>query len=118
MLLVLNHTFSCHIYINAVAQSVLEKSPLKLCGYDLNITPFVEEPMVKITGIRPELPQELLELFFESSKRSGGGIIKSIDIWLPVQTVIITFEDEEGTQSNRALVFVAKTVICTSDLGH
>ena len=92
----------CNVYANfdsfmlSVVKKVLERVPLTVCGCDLVITPFFQEPMVKISGVSRDMPSEIIELFFESAKRSGGGTVKNVDILLPAQTAIITFEDAEG----------------------
>ena len=52
--------------------------------------------MVKISGVSASIPEEMLELFFESSKRSGGGDIRNIDMFRLVEAAIITFEESEG----------------------
>ena len=77
---------------------MLRKGPLVLSGCELVITRYVEEPMVKISGINKQISQETLELFFENAKRSGGGDIKKIEMLLSMQAVIITYEDETGKQ--------------------
>ena len=84
----------------AGAQRVIDRSPLTLLQSqcELRVSPFVVEPMVRISGINEAVCQETLELFFESEKRSGGGEIKAVDIYLASQMAIITFENEEGNQ--------------------
>ena len=52
--------------------------------------------MVKVSGVSASIPEEMLELFFESSKRSGGGDIRSIDMFILTEAAIITFEESEG----------------------
>ena len=79
-----------------VALRVLEKCPLTLCGSELNVKPYLEYPMVKVSGVGASIPEEMLELFFESSKRSGGGDIRNIDLFTLTEAAIITFEESEG----------------------
>ena len=81
-----------------MVQRVLAKGPVTLSGRKPVITPYRENPMVKISGINKEIPHETLELFFENAKRSGGGNIQNIKLLLPIQTAIITYEDEAGRQ--------------------
>ena len=52
--------------------------------------------MVKVSGVSANIPEEMLELFFESSKRSGGGDIRNIDKFTLLEAAIITFEESEG----------------------
>ena len=52
--------------------------------------------MVKISGINTAISQEKLELFFENTKKSGGGDIKSVDMLPTMQMAIITFQDTAG----------------------
>ena len=79
-----------------VAQRVVQKSPLKVSGCELKISPFIVEPMVRVSGISRSISDDMLELFFESEKRSGGGDIKKIDKYPASDMVIITFDDEQG----------------------
>ena len=78
-------------------ERVLQKGPLSLAGCELTISQFVEETMVKISGIIQNISEETLELYFENTKRSGGGEIKHIDMLPSMQAAIITFEDAAGT---------------------
>ena len=88
-----------------VAQRVVQKSPVKVSGCELKISPFIVEPMVRVSGISRSISDDMLELFFESEKRSGGGDIKKIDKYPASDMVIITFDDEEG----RLLAFSVKS---------
>ena len=74
----------------------MQRGPLSLAGSELTISPYVEEPMVKISGVTQNISEETLELYFENTKRSGGGEIKSIDMFPSMQAAIITFEDTAG----------------------
>ena len=79
----------------AVAQRVLQRSPLHYAGCELKISPFLVEPMVRVSGISRSISDDMLELFFESEKRSGGGDIKKIDKYPASDMVIITYKEEE-----------------------
>ena len=83
----------------------MQKSPLKVSGCELKISLFIVEPMVRVSGISRSISDDMLELFFESEKRSGGGDIKKIDKYPASDMVIITFDDEEG----RLLAFPVKS---------
>ena len=78
------------------SQRVVDRSPHTLAQCTLKVTPFVVEPMVRISGINETMSEDFLQLFFESEKRSGGGETKEIDIFVALQMAIITFENEEG----------------------
>ena len=82
--------------IFSAVENVLQKGPLSLAGFELTISPFVEGPMVKISGISQNISEETLELYFENAKRSGGGEIKQIDMLPSMQAAIITFQDAAG----------------------
>ena len=77
-------------------ENVLQRGPLSLAGSELTIAPYVEQPMVKISGVTQNISEETLELYFENTKRCGGGEIKSIDMFPSMQAAIITFEDTAG----------------------
>ena len=77
-------------------ENVLQREPLSLAGSKLTIAPYVEEPMVKISGVNQTISEETLELYFENTKKTGGGEIKSIDMLPSLQAAIITFEDTAG----------------------
>ena len=74
----------------------MQRGPLSLAGSELTIAPYIEQPMVKISGVTQNISEETLELYFENTKRSGGGEIKSIDMFPSMQAAIITFEDTAG----------------------
>ena len=82
--------------MNTGAQRVVDRSPHALARCTLKVSPFVVEPMVQISGINETVSEDFLQLFFESEKRSGGGEIKEIDVYVALQMAIITFEKEEG----------------------
>ncbi len=79
-----------------VAERVVERSPVSLAGCQLVINIAVWEPMVKVTGIPQSLKRDVIELFFESSKRSGGGDIKDLTICREHNFVVITYQEPEG----------------------
>ncbi|XP_070557073.1 protein mono-ADP-ribosyltransferase PARP14-like [Ptychodera flava] len=49
---------------------------------------------IKVTGFTPDTDVEVLEMYFESTKRSGGGCIKSVDV-IDSGVVSIVYEDSE-----------------------
>ncbi len=60
----------------SVAERVVDRGQMQLCGCQLEISMLKEKPMVKITGITSAITYEILRLLFENTKRSGGGDIK------------------------------------------
>ena len=82
--------------IFSAVDNVLQRGPLSLAGSKLTIVPYVEEPMVKISGVNQNISEETLELYFENTKRTAGGEIKSINMFPSMQAAIITFEDTAG----------------------
>lgn len=60
-----------------------EKSPAQSCTVEVRGGSIVEE-------------EELLQLYFENSKKSGGGPIKSFRVDGESSVAFITFEDETG----------------------
>ena len=82
--------------IFSAAQRVLQKCPLSLAGCELTINQYVEEPMVKISGVPQDFSEEILKLFFQSRKKSDGENIKDISMLLSLKVAIITFEDAAG----------------------
>ena len=75
----------------------MRKAPLRLSGCELTIRPFIQEPMVRISGISSQVSVDTLELFFENTKRSGGGDIESIEMVEADEAAVITFTDKTGT---------------------
>ena len=51
---------------------------------------------VLVTGLKPSIGKDILEMFFENTKRSGGGEIKQIEINEESGRAIIHFADEAG----------------------
>lgn len=51
---------------------------------------------IEVSGISKHCTEEILVLFFENKKRSGGGTIEEIFIDLEQLVAVITFESDEG----------------------
>ena len=51
---------------------------------------------VKVTGLSEDISEDLLTMYFESTKRSKGGPVRSIDIDRDLRECFITFESPEG----------------------
>ena len=82
-----------------MGERILSRTPLRLSGCELAISPFIQEPMVRISGINSQISVDTLELFFENTKRSGGGDIESIEMVEADEAAVITFTDEAGITS-------------------
>ena len=91
-----NFTFKCFLSV-IVVERILSKTPLKLAGCDLVISPFIRKPMVRISGISSQISVDTLQLFFENTKRSGGGDIDSIQMVEADEAAIITFGEKSGS---------------------
>ena len=84
-------------FLFVVVGRILNKTPLRLSGCELAISPFIQEPMVRISRISSQVSVDTLELFFENTKRSGGGDIESIEMVEVDEAAVITFTDRTGT---------------------
>ena len=51
---------------------------------------------VKVTGLSEDISEDLLTMYFESTKRSKGGPVHSIHIDRDLRECFITFESPEG----------------------
>ena len=51
---------------------------------------------ILVEGLRPEVGRDVLELFFENTKRSGGGDITDIQMYQESGRAIIWFADASG----------------------
>ena len=51
---------------------------------------------ILVDGLKPWIEKEILELFFENQKRSGGGEIQNIQMYQKSGRAIIWFADQEG----------------------
>lgn len=50
--------------------------------------------VLEVQGVPPDAPEELLILYFESRRRSGGGPVQSCQRLGPL--LFLTFEDPQG----------------------
>ena len=51
---------------------------------------------IKVTNVAPALSKEVLKLYFESAKRSGGGEIKDLHLITEKKKAFVTFKDPDG----------------------
>lgn len=56
---------------------------------------------VEVKDLRPELTSDILKLYFENWKRSGGGSVDEIQIFPAEERALIRFIDTEGTSMNK-----------------
>ncbi|XP_060585886.1 protein mono-ADP-ribosyltransferase PARP14-like isoform X2 [Ruditapes philippinarum] len=85
---------------------VLSKCPLKMMGREVEISKFEPPPpvllcTVEVTGpcsLVSEDHLEMLEMYFENSKRSGGGDVVDIEFDTVNNMVLVTFESEDVAQ--------------------
>ena len=58
-----------------------------------------EEPKtctIEVQGIPSEASEEVIRLFFENKKRSGGGEVKNVSLDKEEGTAVITFYNADG----------------------
>ena len=93
-----------------MATRVVEKGSLVIDGVPISVsfppspaseqepTPEPEEPKatVKISGISSQLSEELLRIFYENPKKSGGGDIADVQMCLNQGCAYVTFVNPEG----------------------
>ena len=52
--------------------------------------------MMAVSGFKPSTNEEMLTMYFENTRKSGGGDIKEIDVNADKQQATITFVDDPG----------------------
>ena len=94
------------------AEGVLRKSserPLTFNGEMLNVVPLeprgphnnaIVSQAVVVTKIAPETSEDLLYLFFENMKRSGGGSIEELVMKEGGTKAVITFFEAHGQSAD------------------
>ena len=80
--------------------NVAEKLEEKLPG-DLKDTKETKEILVE--GFNAKTNQEMVELFFENTKRSGGGEITDIKMCLESGSAVIWFAESAGKKSTQII---------------
>ena len=51
---------------------------------------------VVVSGLKPKINSDILTMYFENQKRSGGGVIKNINVLVDERKAVVEFEDPEG----------------------
>ena len=97
----------------AAASRILNRSPHRLCEYELNIS-LVDHPIdedvdqdigghsgalscaIEIRDLSPDVDRKILELLFQNRKRSGGDTIEEMYFCNEERRAVITFSSTEG----------------------
>lgn len=51
---------------------------------------------IRVSSLPPNISEELINDFFENTKRSGGGDVENVSYDETKKTAIITFQDPKG----------------------
>ena len=102
----------CTILYSTDADTVLSKKQFTVAGSVVTVSPHTVEPkdtaaqntsntseediVVKVTGITPDMSEEMLSLYFEHERKSGGGDIKEFDVDYQKGEAVVTFENPTG----------------------
>lgn len=54
-----------------------------------------EQKTLKVSGLAPSANGEMIELYFENEKKSGGGSVTKVQM-LEEGSALVTFQEEEG----------------------
>ena len=92
---------------SADAANVVEHETVSFQGRELTISwprsPIVgsaevveDSCKVKVTGLPHACDEDLLVMFFENKKRSGGGEVKELEMMHSLEEALITFVDSQG----------------------
>ena len=80
---------------------MLKNKQVKIFNEVVEIKAYSPKPQctVRITGLAESVTKDLLELYFESEKKSSGGNVKDIQLDETEGEAYVTFETEEGKLS-------------------
>lgn len=56
----------------------------------------IEVSAILVTNLPPNVTDQQIELFFENSKKSGGGEVQRVEYDKEARSAIVTFKDAEG----------------------
>jgi len=105
------------LVLSAAASRLLEHSPHKVCGHELNIsrvdalsdkhgTVSMDEILgndtdtlscaIEVHELAPDITEEILSMFFQNRKRSGGDEIEDMFYCGEERRAVITFRSPEG----------------------
>ena len=75
-----------------------------------------EEPptVIIVRNLPPTASEQYLEMYFENTKRQGGGPVKTVEFDQEDSTALVEFEDPECKFSHSAIMhkFIRKTCPC------
>ena len=85
-------------FLTTVAERVLDKGEILFDGSTLKIRPGpqIDPFSILVLGLAPETTREILELYFESPKRSGGGTVENVAYEDGRSWACVTFKSKEG----------------------
>ena len=55
-----------------------------------------DDIVIKVSGVTPTIPEEMLRMVFESKHKSGGGKIANIEVDFQKGEALLTYADSEG----------------------
>ena len=108
-------TALCLLVMSAAASRIVDRSPHQLCGQELNVSLVtglgdkcnifsVDEVLdtealscaIELRDIAPNMTEEILSMFFQNRKRSGGDEIEDMFFSVEEHRAVITFANPEG----------------------
>lgn len=105
------------LFMSVAAVRIMDRSPHRLCGHELNISLVdglddehnivsmddvlgnnTEELScaIEVRDIAPDITEEILSMFFQNRKRSGGDEIEEVFFCAEERRAVITFTTPEG----------------------
>ena len=66
----------------------------------LDTWPHLTSCAVKVTGFKDNINEDTVMLFFESTKRSGGGAIEQVFVDEQEKSVVVVFHSRDGRFSS------------------
>ena len=52
---------------------------------------------ILVQGLKPQTSKDIIEVYFENSRKSGGGIVMDVTYYAEENKATVTFEDWTGT---------------------
>ena len=97
------------LFCITVVKGVLERhetSPLTMNKVEIRIEEFhpqsdesdgeIEVSTILVTNLPPNVTDQQIELFFENSKKSGGGEVQRVEYEKKARSAMVTFKDARG----------------------
>ena len=88
-----------------VAERVARHTQHKLDGVLIKVVQIPSAPMVSdientrsvvVEGLGPNITQDAILLYFENTRRSGGGEVESVEMTSESNSAIVTFKEAKG----------------------